>query len=110
MDIREVYQRVRNYLIKTHGSAKVDFDFKSYDDENDIPTITFRGEKRRVCSFEARSDDTIFLVLSPYWHQTALRVEDIDEKELYDLLADVFYETNESWEVGDFEMDLLGLK
>lgn len=107
--VRHAYLKVREYL-NTYGYDNISFDFSSYADEKDIPAITYKGERRKVCEFIPISEGTIGLVLSPYWHIVVININDIDDDELLALLQDVYYETNESADVGDFEMDLLGVK
>lgn len=107
--VKHAYLKVREHLSK-YGYERICFDFASYDEENDIPAITYKGERRKVSEFIPISENTIGIILSPYWHIVMININDIDDDELLALLQDVYYETNESAEVGDFEMNLLGVQ
>lgn len=112
MSIFEVAQKVANLL----KGRTIHFDFKSYDDENDIPRISDGGKWYKV-RYVCFNDEGDFLEIVTDTFGCGIGFYDITEEEfnegatemgLYELLSDVYYETEESLKLGDFECDFLG--
>lgn len=94
------------------------FDHKSYDFAEDIPHI-FDGDKRHnVHRVRFNENGEFFEIITDSY---ACRVDlcDVSEDDfneegnamgLDELLHDIYYETEESWEIGDFEDDFLTLE
>lgn len=123
MKIKEVAKRMGSFLNDNGHDGTIVFDHKSYDDENDIPHIFENGKRRNVLEMSiSPNGDFIGLFLTPSKGCVGMdittneNIAEIDEEELekelaemgiYELLQDAYYETNESYDVGDFEMDFL---
>jgi len=101
--VNKIYLKLRAFLAENGYINGVSFDVRTYDNEEDIPHITHNGERRKVSFFSARGKETIFVVLSPYWHEVVNNINYMDTDELLNLLRDVYYELNESYEIGDFD-------
>ena len=100
------------------------FDHKSYDLAEDIPHIFVDGKRYDVDNATFNADGT-FLDLSVidktdwsvsgfgigFYEEDGLTTEDIEREcenmGLDALFHDIYYETEESWEIGDFETDFL---
>ena len=94
------------------------FDHKSYDFAEDIPHI-FDGEQRINVNgvvfnhngtlVEIGTDNgSIYVTLDREQYEgNEDFINTCNEMKLIDLFRDVYYETNESWEIGDFEGDFL---
>ena len=113
MSIFEIAQKVGE-LCK---GRTIHFDFKSYDDENDIPRISDGGKWYKVESVRFNDEGDFFEVITDSF-ACGIGFYDITEEEfnegatemgLYELLSNVYYETDESMELGDFETDFLGI-
>lgn len=111
MSIFEVAKKVANLL----KGRTIYFDFKSYDDENDIPHI-FDGKTRCNVEVVRFNDNGDFFEIITESVAMGIQLYDITEEEfekdaneigLYELLMDIYYETDESQEIGDFEFDFL---
>ena len=91
------------------------FDHKSYDFDIDIPSIIINDEKRLVDEFRINYDATEIVVISGndmftlYIPTCTFTDDDFDKMGMLDLLRDVYYETEYSFEIGDFEDDFLEL-
>lgn len=114
MTIFEVAQKFYNYLNFRYRSFY--FDHKSYDDAEDIPHIIFDGRRMNVMStnfaFGGRAlrcivtDEIVFeIIINLELDDDKLMEIGIDR-----LLRDMYYETEESGEIGDFELDFLGME
>lgn len=111
MSIFEVAKKVAN-LFK---GKTIYFDFKSYDNEEDIPHI-FDGRKRCDVEVVRFNDNGDFFEIITKSVSMGIGLYDITEEEfeedaneigLYELLRDIYYETDKSQEIGDFELDFL---
>ena len=116
MSIFEVAKKVGN-LFK---GRTIYFDFKSYDNKEDIPHI-FDGWTRCDVECVRFNDNGDFFEILTKSVSMGIALYDIEKgnltkKEfekgakdigLYDLLRDIYYETDESAELGDFEDDFL---
>lgn len=106
-------------LLWSNGSSGVEcFDHKSYDDETLIPHIDIDGERVLVETFLINRDGSQFTIISGMDSYTldmdAISSEWDDdyfiEIGLDRLLRDVYYETAESCEIGDYELDFIEKK
>lgn len=104
-------------LLWSNGCSGVEcFDHKSYDDETDIPHLDIDGERVLVDTFIINRDGSEFTIISGrdsyILDMDAIPSEWDDdyfiEIGLDTLLRDVYYETSESWEIGDYELDFIG--
>ena len=114
MTIFEQAQKLYNYPNFRYQSFY--FDHKSYDDAEDIPHVIFDGRRMNVYTtnfaFGGRAlrchvaDDVVREII------IRLEVEDdkLMEIGIDRLLRDMYYETEESGEIGDFELDFLGIE
>ena len=111
MSILEVAKKVGNLL----KGRTIYFDFKSYDNEEDIPHI-FDGRTRCDVEVVKFNDNGDFFEIITKSVGMGIGLYDITEEEfeeganemgLYELLRDIYYETDESQEIGDFEDDFL---
>jgi hypothetical protein len=113
MSIFEVAQKVANLL----KGRRIYFDFKSYDNEEDIPQISDGGKWYKV-RYVRFNDEGDFLEIVTDTFGCVIGFYDITEEEfnkganemgLYELLVNVYYETEDSMELGDFESDFLNI-
>jgi hypothetical protein len=117
MSILEVAKKLGNLL----KGRTIYFDFKSYDNEEDIPHI-FDGWTRCDVECVRFNDNGDFFEILTKSVSMGIGLYDIEENNLteeefekeaeaiglYELLSDIYYETEESYEIGDFELDFLG--
>ena len=98
------------------GNNVIYFDHKSYDYQEDIPFVNIGGNKYLVDS--ARLDNGgMFLEIISNDDKFTLDLSNLpksytddfllNECNLYALFMDMYYETEQSYEIGDFEMDFL---
>lgn len=113
MTLFEITKKLADFL----KGRTIQFDFKSYDDENDIPRISDGGKWYKVESVRFNDEGDFFEITTDSF-ACGIGLYDITEEEfnegatemgLYELLSDVYYETEESWEIGDFETDFLNI-
>lgn len=112
------FEQIANLLYKEDGHYEgvVCFDHKSYDYEFDIPYLIIDGDKKLIDEFRINHDATEIVVISGYDMFTlfiptcTFTDDDFDKMGMLDLLRNVFYETEYSWQIGDFEDDFLNLK
>jgi hypothetical protein len=115
MNIIEIAHKLGEFL----NGRTIYFDHKSYDLEEDIPHIIIDGTRENVQTAQFNEDGSILTIVTDS-HEYTLDFKDEDtpteeilkeseEIGLYDLFSDIFYETEESWEIGDFELDFLGI-
>lgn len=113
MTIRDIAKK----LAKLLKGRTIYFDFKSYDNEEDIPHI-FDGRTRCDVEVVRFNDNGDFFEIITKSVSMGIELYDItfEEEEfeeganeigLYELLRDIYYETDESQEIGDFEDDFL---
>ena len=111
MTLFEITKKLADFL----KGRTIYFDHKSYDLAEDIPHI-FDGDKRHnVHRVRFNENGDFFEIITDSY---ACRVDlcgvledDFNEEAnamgLDELLHDIYYETDESWEIGDFEDDFL---
>lgn len=106
---------VAQKLCKLLKGRTIHFDFKSYDNEEDIPQISDGGKWYKVRYVRFNDEGDYFEIITDTFG-CGIGFNDITEEEfnkganeigLYDLLSNVYYETDESVELGDFEDDFL---
>lgn len=115
MKTTDIFRKVAQFLWENGYNGRIIFDFKSYDNPQDIPHIrTLTGKRLPVDSVTMSRDGSRMVV-------TAIRKDNLPERitvrnrfgsilrlrGIHTLLQDIYYETDESWEVGDFESDFL---
>lgn len=115
MNIIEIAHKLGEFL----NERTIYFDHKSYDLEEDIPHIIIDGKRENVQTAQFNEDGSILIIVTDSHEYTLdFKSEDTTTEEilkeaeeigLYDLFSDIFYETEESWEIGDFELDFLGI-
>lgn len=106
-------------LYKLLKNRQVWFDHKSYDFQNDIPFIIIGNKRYRVNGIqfveegilEIHLSDTILTNITINFRNFLLEDEEFDIElqryELGGLFRDIYYETNDSYEIGDYELDFL---
>ena len=106
-------------LAKLLAGRKISFDFKSYDDDNDIPHIYINGSRFNVDTAYFDDDKLIIITTDLYFRSFSINYKYCGEKSLKDfnddlscigvdrLIRDMYYETEESYVIGDFETEFL---
>ena len=117
LKIRKELEKIAELLWNNGCDGIIHFDHKSYDDETDIPHLDIEGERVWVNTFVINRDGSQFTIISGDDYYT-LNMDAIPsewdnddyfiEVGLDVLLRDVYYETSESWEIGDYELDFIG--
>ena len=109
MTMFEIAQKVAELL----KGRTIYFDFKSYDNEEDIPHIFDGFTRCNVSCVRFSEDGSFFEVLCDNYACRVDVTEDgvdiMDENELYELLSNIYYETDESHIIGDFETEFLDI-
>lgn len=115
MTIKEIAKKVSE-LVWTHEyNGVIYFEPSSYDLEEDIPHITI--DDKRIIIDEVRfgkhtNDITIVSGDDSYtlnFDTAPYTDEEYEDMGMYELLSDTYYNTAESWEIGDFELDFLNI-
>lgn len=115
LKIRNELEKISELLWRNGNNGVVCFDHKSYDNETDIPHIDVDGERVLVETFLINKDGSKFTICAGEDAYT-LDMNNIPnewdddyfiEIGLDVLLRDVYYETNESYEFCDYELDFL---
>ena len=117
METREIVKKLAELLYKDEGvyEGVVCFDHSAYDYVDDIPCLTIDGNKVLIDEFRVNTDGTEIVVISGNDMYTLdlatspYSEEEYDNMGMYTLLNSVYYETDYSWEIGDFETDFLGI-
>lgn len=116
MNIIEIAKRLGEFL----NGRTIYFDHKSYDFAEDIPHIIMDGKRENVLSIQF-NDDGSFLNIETETYEYGIGfyededttfeqiLKEAEEMGLYDLFSNIYYETEESWEIGDFETHFLGI-
>lgn len=112
--IREEIKKIAKLI----NGRTIYFDHKSYDFAEDIPHLILEGKRNNINSVSIGLDGLTMNVVCGdieyglvFYEEGKWTFADID-KELEDIgmdrfLRDIYYETNESWEIGDYEDDFL---
>lgn len=116
LEIRKELKKIAELLWSNDNDGAVWFDHKTYDDETDIPHIDIDGVRVWVDKFIINKDGSEFTIWAGddayTLNMDAIPSEWDDdyfiEIGLDALLRDVYYETGESYEIGDYELDFLG--
>ena len=118
LQIRKELGKIAELLWGNGENGVVCFDRSSYDLESDIPHLVIDGKYVIVDTFIINKDGSQFTVCDDNKRDSytldmdAIPTEWDDnyfiEVGLDALLRDVYYETKESYEIGDYEMDFIG--
>lgn len=113
--IRKDLRLIAELLWSNDYNGVIYFNHKSYDDETLIPHLDIDGKRVLVDTFSINRDGSQFTIISGrdsyILDMDAIPSEWDDdyfiEIGLDTLLRDVYYETSESCEIGDYELDFL---
>lgn len=117
MNTQEIVKKLAELLYKDEGvyDGVVYFDWSSYDLDEDIPNLTIDNKIVQIEEFRVNKEGTQIAVINgnnnyildlttnPFTEQ------EYEDMGMYTLLNSVYYETDYSWEIGDFEMNFLGI-
>lgn len=117
MNTQEIVKKLAELLYKDEGvyDGAVCFDWSSYDFEEDIPNLTIDNKIVKIEEFRVNKEGNqialisgndnyiLDLTTSPFTEQ------EYEDMGMYTLLNCVYYETDYSWDIGDFELDFLGI-
>ena len=115
MGTKEIIAKLAELLYKDEGvyEGVVCFDHSSYDCDDDIPRLIIDGNEVLIDEFRVNTDGTEIVVISGNDMYTLdlttspYSEEEYEDMGMYAFLTDVYYETDYSWEIGDFELDFL---
>ena len=105
-----------SYLWANDYNGIIYFDHKSYDDNRDIPHLLIDGELIYVYKFYVNREETLMQITDDENKLYTLDLTELPEEwddeyfdqiGMFELLQDVYYETTESYEIGDYEIDFL---
>lgn len=114
MNTQDIVKRLAKLLYQDEGvyEGVVCFDWSSYDEEYEIPSICIGGDSVMVEEFQVNKEGTEIIITSGDNRYTldlaAYTEQEYEEMGLYTLLNSVYYETDYSWEFGDFDTEFLG--
>lgn len=118
LEIRKELKKIAELLWDNGENGVVCFDRSSYDLESDIPHLIIDGKYVVVDTFIINKDGSQFTVCDEDERDSYTLDMDAIPTEWDDdyfikvgldaLLRDVYYETKESYEIGDYEMDFIG--
>ena len=116
MTTKQIAIKLAKEVIK---GGTIYFDFKSYDNQDDVPHIFINGERFDVeyvklskygdymeCSGDYKGTGVDYTFGISFIETTE---EKLEKMNVPALLHDMYYETDESFELGDFECDFLGI-
>ena len=118
METREIVKKLAELLYKDEGvyDGAVCFDWSSYDDKFYIPHLIIDGNRVNIEEFRVNKEGNEIIVIADYDNSYTLNLdectyteEDFEDMGMYSLLISVYCETDYSWEIGDFEIDFLGI-
>lgn len=116
MDTKEIIRVLAELLHRNNSyNGVVKFDFSSYDLDEDIPSLTIGNKIVKIEEFRVNKEGTEIVVISGDDSYTLdLTTNPFTEEEykdmgMYALLNSVYYETDYSEEIGDFEINFLGI-
>lgn len=116
MEIRKRLEEIANLLYAQDYDGEIYFGHKSYDDENDIPHLIIDDKRVNVEDFIISRDATKLVIVDDKRFVHTLDMTNLpedwndvtfEEMGMFNLLQDVYYETNASWEIGDYELDFI---
>lgn len=122
--------KIAGLLWKDGGKGDIAFDPRSYDNPEDMPHLVIAGKRHDIVSLNIYKDGSRVTVTTydkdtnTYWdysfytdfaydtdREFADNVADyeavLEKMGVRELFSDAYYETEESWEIGDFETDFL---
>ena len=117
MNTQEIVKKLAELLYMENSlyNGVIYFDWSSYDFDSDIPTLKIDDKFIKIEEFRVNKEGTEIVVISgddsytlnlttsPYTEQ------DYEDMGMYEFLSNVYYETDNSWDIGDFEIDFLGI-
>ena len=117
MNTQEIVKKLAELLYKDEGvyEGVVYFDWSAYDFDEDIPNLTIDNKIVKIEEFMVNKEGTQIVVISGNdSYILDLTTSPFTEQEykdmgMYTLLNSVYNETDYSYEIGDFEMDFLGI-
>jgi hypothetical protein len=117
MNTQEIVKKLAELLYKDDGvyEGVVYFDWSSYEFDSDIPTIKIDDKFIKIEEFRVNKEGTEIVVISDNdsytldLTRTTYTEQDFEDMGMYEFLSNVYYETEHSWEIGDFEIDFLGI-
>ena len=116
LTIRKELAMIADYLWANGYNGIIYFDHKSYDDNRDIPHLLIDAELVYVYKFYINREVTLMQITDDENNLYTLDLtalpeewddEYFDQIGMFELLQDVYYETTESYEIGDYEIDFL---
>lgn len=105
-----------SYLWANEYNGMIYFDHKSYDNNRDIPYLLIDGELVYVVKFYVNRKETLMQITDDENNLYTLDLtalpeewddEYFDQIGMFELLQDVYYETTESGNIGDYELNFL---
>ena len=115
METREIVKKLAELLYKDEGvyDGVVCFDWSSYEYEDDIPHIILDNKLIKIEEFQVNKEGNKIIIYTDD-NKYVLNLEMFNENDFKNmgmgsLLIDIYYETDYSWEFGDFEIDFLGI-
>lgn len=117
MNTQEIVKKLAELLYKDEGvyEGVVYFDWSAYDFDEDIPNLTIDNKIVKIEEFMVNKEGTQIVVISGNdSYILDLTTSPFTEQEymdmgMYTLLNSVYNETDYSNEIGDFEIDFLGI-
>ena len=120
MKVKEIAKKIADLLyLWEHNKGVIYFGFKTYEDINDIPTLLIDGELIYVDEFRISKNGKKIIIIDDECNEYTLDFDNIpdewndeyfDEIGMFELFRDVYYETENSWGIGDYEKDFLTIK
>ena len=117
MNTQEIVKKLAELLYKDEGvyNGVVCFDWSAYDFEEDIPNLTIDNKIVQIEEFRVNKEGTQIAVISGNDNYildlttSPFTEQEYEDMGMYTLLNSVYYETDYSWDIGDFEIDFLGI-
>lgn len=116
MEIKKRLKEIAGLLWDNGYNGAVYFDHKSYEDDSDIPRIKISGDVVLVSEFHINKVGDSITICDDSNNVYSLWITGWSDEwsdsyyesiGLFDLLRDVYYETKESYEIGDYELDFI---
>ena len=115
METKEIVKKLAKLLYKDEGvyDGVLCFDWSSYEYEDDIPHIILDNKLIKIEEFQVNKEGNKIIIYTDD-NKYVLNLEMFNENDfknmgMYSLLMNIYYETDYSWELGDFEIDFLGI-